>query len=131
MDIQALIDDYATWLKSEISFEKIGEYYEINMPYLDNANDYLQIYVRQNGDDIYFTDDSATIRGLKMSGFQFTTTYLQRILTQYGVKLNGDELTAKAPMMEGPKKMHNFISAMCRLVPLVHHLVFSNGVESS
>lgn len=117
MDIQALINDYATLLKSEISFEKIGEYYEITTPYLDNANDYLQIYVRQDGDDIYFTDDSATIRGLKMSGIQFTTTGLQRILNQYGVKLNGYELTAKAPMRDGPKQMRKFISAMCSLAP--------------
>ena len=35
MDIQKLIDDYATWLKQEITFEKVGEYYEITTPYLD------------------------------------------------------------------------------------------------
>ena len=29
LDIQKLIDDYATWLKQEITFEKVGEYYEI------------------------------------------------------------------------------------------------------
>ena len=33
MDIQKLIDDYATWLKQEITFEKVGEYYEITTPY--------------------------------------------------------------------------------------------------
>ena len=38
MDIQKLIDDYATWLKQEITFEKVGEYYEITTSYLDNAN---------------------------------------------------------------------------------------------
>ena len=48
MDIQKLIDEYAMWLKSEITFEKIGEYYEITTPYLDIDNDYLQIYVRQD-----------------------------------------------------------------------------------
>ena len=42
MDIQSLIDDYANWLKSEIKVEKVGEYYELTTPYLDNANDYLQ-----------------------------------------------------------------------------------------
>ena len=62
MDIQRLIDDYTSWLKSEITFDKIGEYYEITTPYLDNANDYLQIYVKQDGNEIYFTDDSATIQ---------------------------------------------------------------------
>ena len=96
----------------------MGEYYEITTPYLDNANDYLQIYVRQDGDELYFTDDSATIHNLKMSGFQFTTTrkkHLQRILNQYGVKLNGDELTAKAPANSFAQKKHLFIQAMLRI----------------
>lgn len=118
MDIQKLIDEYATWLKSEISFEKIGEFYEITTPYLDNANDYLQIYVRQNGDDIFFSDDSATIHGLKMSGFQFTPnrkTYLQRILNQFGIKLEGDELVAKAPISLFAQKKHLFIQAIMRI----------------
>ena len=118
MDIQALIDDYAAWLKSEITFEKIGEYYEITTPYLDNANDYLQIYVRQDGNDIYFTDDSATIQGLKMGGFRFTKNRkeaLQRILNQYGVKQKGDELTATASIKGFAQKKHLFIQAMLRI----------------
>ena len=40
MNIQDYINDYAEWLKSEITFSKIGEYYEINTPFLDNDNDY-------------------------------------------------------------------------------------------
>ena len=112
MDIQKLIDEYATWLRKEITFEKVGEYYEITTPYLDSANDYLQIYVRQDGDELYFTDDSATINNLKMSGFQLTAArkkHLQRILNQYGVKLNGDELIAKAPANSFAQKKHLFI----------------------
>lgn len=118
MDIKKLIDDYATWLKSEISFEQVGEYCEITTPYLDNANDYLQIYVRQDGNGFFFTDDSATIRNLKMSGFQFTPVrkaHLQRILNQYGVKLNGDELTIKAPANSFAQKKHMLIQAMLRI----------------
>lgn len=118
MDIQKLIDEYAIWLKSEITFERVGEYYEITTPYLDNANDYLQIYVRQTGDYIYFSDDSVTIRNLKMSGFQLTParkTHLQRILNQYGIKLNGDELTSKVPISSFARKKHLFIQAMLRI----------------
>ena len=99
MDIQKLIDDYVYWLKSEINFDKIGEYYEITTPYLDKANDYLQIYVKQDGNDIYFTDDSITMHNLKMSGIQLNTNrknYIKRILCQYGVRLNGDELVTKS-----------------------------------
>ena len=46
MDIQKLIDNYTSWLRSEITFEKVGEYYEITTPYLDNANDHLLIYFK-------------------------------------------------------------------------------------
>ena len=53
LNIQNLVDDYTSWLKSEIYFDKIGEFYEITTPYLDNANDYLQIYVKQEGNDIF------------------------------------------------------------------------------
>ena len=118
MDIQRLIDEYALWLKSEITFEKVDEYYEITTPYLDNANDYLQIYVRQDGDDIFFTDDGATIQGLKMAGYQFTKNrkiHLNKILNQYGVQLNGDELIAKAPIRGFAQKKHMFIQAMLRV----------------
>lgn len=118
MDIQKLIDEYALWLKSEISFERVDEYYEITTPYLDNANDYLQIYVRQDGDEIFFTDDGATIQGLKMAGYQFTKSrklHLNRILSQYGVQLNGDELTAKAPIRGFAQKKHLLIQAMLRV----------------
>ena len=69
MDIQTLIDEYAAWLRSEITFQQVGEYYEITAPYLDSANDYLQIYVRQEGDEILFSDDGMTIRNLEMNGF--------------------------------------------------------------
>ncbi len=112
MDIQKLIDDDISW------FEKIGEYYEITTPYLDNANDYLQIYVKQEGNDIFFTDDSITIHNLKMSGLQLTRNrklQLQKILYQYGVRLQGNELIAKAPINSFAQKKHLFIQAMIRI----------------
>ena len=33
MDIQHYIDEYISWLKSEITFSKVGDYYEINTPF--------------------------------------------------------------------------------------------------
>lgn len=118
MDIQGLIDEYAAWLREKITFEKFGEYYEITTPYLDNSNDYLQIYVKRDGEEIYFTDDCATIRNLKASGFNFTQArkaHLKRILDQYGIKLNGDELFCKAPANKFAPQKHMFIQAILRV----------------
>lgn len=118
MDIQKLIDNYANWLKSEISFEQYGEYYEITTPYLDSANDYLQIYVRQDGNDILFTDDGVIINSLEMNGVQFTParkTLLKSILAQYGVNLQGKQLVSKGNICDFPQKKHFFVQAMMRI----------------
>lgn len=118
MNINNLIDDYLQWLKSEISFEKIGEYYEITTPYLNNANDYMQIYVCQKDDEILFSDDGAIINSLKSAGFEFTKNrkeYLENLLFQYGIKLDGDALVTKSDIKLFPQKKHIFLQAMLKV----------------
>ena len=91
MNIEKYIDDYVNWLKNEITFTQIGEYYEINTPFLDSSNDYLQFYVKQDGNNIFFTDDGYTLNDLENSGFKMTPNrkkQLTTILNQYGVRLN-------------------------------------------
>lgn len=118
MDIQKYIDSYAEWLKSEISFTKIGEYYEINTPFLDNDNDYLQFYVKQDKNELYFTDDGFTLNSLEMTGFSITPNrkkQLQHILNQYGVQLNKKELVLRAPANQFAQKKHAFTQCIIRV----------------
>jgi len=131
MDIQKLINEYGDWLKQEISFSKIGEYYELTTPYLNNANDYLQIYVRQDDDTIFMTDDGETINSLEMTGFKFTPnrkTNLNRILTQYGVQLNGKSLVCKSSINTFPQKKHMLVQTMLSVDDMF--LVTKNRVSS-
>lgn len=121
MDIQKYIDDYANWLKNEITFTKMGEYFEITTPFLDVYNDYLQLYVRQEGDTIYFSDDCYTMNLLAASGFVLTPNrkkQLKNILAQYGIELNRSELILKANAHEFPQKKHLFVQAMLRVSDL-------------
>ena len=86
MDIQELINSYTQWLNAEIDFEKVGEYYEISTPFLDSQNDYIQFYVRLDGDNIHFTDDGFTLERLLLSGFKFNTNkrkMLNNLLQRY------------------------------------------------
>lgn len=118
MDINKYLDEYVTWLRSEITFSEIGEYYEINSPFLDNDNDYIQIYVKMEDNHIYFTDDGYTINRLEMTGFPFTPNrkkQLISILQQYGVSLDGMELTLKASAKEFPQKKHAFIQCILKV----------------
>jgi hypothetical protein len=118
MKIQQLIDDYTQWLRKEITFEKIGEYYEITTPFLDNANDYIQIYVRIDGDTIHFSDDGYTLNQLYMNGFQLTSSRrntLVPILQQYGVVLNGNTLESIANVKAFAQRKHMFLQAIIRV----------------
>lgn len=118
MNIQDYINSYAEWLKNEITFTKIGEYYEINTPFLDNDNDYFQFYVKQNGDELFFTDDGFTINSLEMSGFTLTPNrkkQLSLILNQYGVQFIRKELTMKAPVTQFAQKKHAFTQCLIRV----------------
>ncbi len=118
MNIQKYIDNYILWLKSEITYTEIGEYCEINTPFLDNNNDYLQIYVKQDGNEIYFTDDGATLNELELGGLKLTSGRKQQltyILNQYGVHLDGYELVLKAPANEFARKKHAFIQCLLKV----------------
>ena len=121
MNIQKCIDDYANWLKSEITFTQMGEYYEITTPFLDSYNDYFQIYVRQDGGNIFFTDDGQTMANLSMNGIQLTTNrkrQLEGILSQYGIELDHNSLVSKATIHDFPLKKHLFVQAMIRVSDL-------------
>lgn len=118
MDIQKLIDDYTQWLRTEIKFEKVGEYYEISAPFLDSANDYIQFYVRLDGDTIYFTDDGFTINQLVMNGFQLSPNrkkLLNNLLKQYGVELQGESIVSKADVRNFPQKKHMYIQSIMKI----------------
>lgn len=121
MNIQDYINDYAEWLKNEITFSKIGEYYEINTPFLDNDNDYFQFYVKQDGNELFFTDDGFTINNLEMIGFKMSKSRHQQLLSivsQYGVQIAGRALILKAPAREFAQKKHAFTQCLIRVSDL-------------
>lgn len=131
MDIQHYIDEYANWLRNEITFTKVGEYYEINTPFLDIDNDYLQFYVKQNNNELFFTDDGYTINALEMTGIRITQSrkkQLLLILNQYGVQLNKKELTLKAPANEFAQKKHAFTQCLLRVSDM--YMTSRNKVSS-
>ncbi len=125
MDIQTYIDRYLQWLKSNFTFQKTGEYYEITAPFLDNSSDFIQFYVKQEGDDIYFTDDAYTINNLISHGLTWNRQKQQQvstILRQFGVTLSGKELTMLAPALDFPRRKHMFMQAMMRVDDLLSNI---------
>lgn len=118
MDIQALMNDYYSWLKKETTFSKAGEYYEITTPFLDPINDCIQIYIKQDGNTITFSDDGATIQSLELSGVNLNVKRRQLISTiarQFNVQINGREIVAKSSIKDFPQQKLSFVQAILRI----------------
>ena len=118
MDIKKMIDSYTNWIHEEISFEKIGEYYEITTPYFDRFDDYLQIYVKQiDKDKIFLTDDGYIIGNLIACGMQFRKnssrlSVLEKTIRNHGLSLDGEAITTTATIKNFPQKKHMMVQAM-------------------
>jgi len=118
MDIQKMIDDYANWLKNEITISKFGEYYELTTPYLDRFNDYLQIYVKQDANGkITMTDDGYIIGNLISSGISFKSgskrkLMLDKIIRNFSLQLDDTSIKTVATIQDFPQKKHLMMQAM-------------------
>ena len=119
MNVRKMIDDYANWLKSEITVARFGEYYELTTPYLDRFNDYFQIYVKQDEDGrISMTDDGYVINNLLSSGMSLRANskrdiMLRKIISIYSLHLTEDNcITTTATIGNFPQKKHMMVQAM-------------------
>lgn len=118
MDIQKLMDDYFEWLKKETTFYKMGEYYEITTPFLDPINDCIQMYIKQEGDTIFFSDDGETIHSLEMEGVNISKKRKQLISSiamQFNSQVVGKEIVAKSSIKDFPQQKLYFTQAILRI----------------
>lgn len=95
MHIDELINSYYEFIKSNLKVKEINGYHEITTPLLDHFNDYIQVYVSINDNDIIITDDSYTISNLKSSGLSFSekrTKLVKSVCSQFGIKQENDEI---------------------------------------
>jgi len=111
------ISSYLSWLKQGMQFSNIGEYTEITTPFLDNNNDHIQIYIKQQDNNQYLlTDDGITIAELEMSGCDLSTSKRKQILSflvnRVGVNIQDSELIVSANEYNFPQKKHSLIQAI-------------------
>lgn len=117
MTTQELIENYHAWLKDKTVWKEIGDWSEITTPYLDRHNDYIQIYLKKDGDDYFLTDDGYTISDLEQEGCNLNTDRRKHLLTLtlngFGVQKNTqDALFVKASPQDFSLKKHNLIQAI-------------------
>lgn len=118
MDIDSLIRRYGSWLTDNTTYTQLGEWYEINVPLLDEDNDYTQFYAKIGKDNVMFSDDCSTLRRLESHGLVLTDArlfVLNDVLSQFGVDRNGDELILTADIADFADAKHRFLQALTKI----------------
>lgn len=102
---------YLDWLSRSIEVFKIDhDTTRLTLPYLDAANDCIEIYIREKGDGYLLTDDGETL-ALKQNGIKVNEK-AKEIMDFSGVSLGEDnEITMECCEKDLPEKIHMF--AMC------------------
>ena len=129
-----LIKSYTDWLYSKINYRNIGDWFEITTPFLNNHNDYIQLYARLESDEILLSDDGITLDELAMSGMDIERSdrrknELNHILKSYGIrKDSNNELVVKCNSKSFPETKHRFIQAILSIYDM--YLLVEPKVES-
>jgi Domain of unknown function DUF1829/Domain of unknown function DUF1828 len=114
--VEGLIDGYYQWLKDKTAWKQLKDWVEITTPYLDRHNDYIQLYLKQEGNDYILTDDSYTIEDLEQSGCPLDTPkrqkFLEMTLNGFGVHKKQDEIFIKTNLQNFAMSKHNLIQSI-------------------
>ncbi len=115
-DIEAFLDRYFRWLRSQTTSQAFDEWCEITTPFLDHFNDHLQIYIRESESGFMLTDDGYILQSLELSGTSLDTPKRQELLQTtvngFGVQLEDGQLCATATADNAPFKTHALLQAM-------------------
>ena len=115
-EVQALLEEYWTWLRSKTTLREINDWIEITTPYLDRHNDRLQIYAERQGDRYLLTDDGYILEDLEQSGCEIKggrrQALLEMTLNGFGVREIENELRVYASQDDFALRKHNLVQAM-------------------
>lgn len=114
------INEYYQWLKDNTAVreDKGTGWFAVDTPYTGLFNDNIEIFVRKISEtEILLSDDGETLCNLSLSGVDISRSqkrkeYLQKILDNHGVKLEGDEMYITSNGADFAKKKHSLLSAI-------------------
>lgn len=117
------IAEYYSWLKDNtaVKEDKGTGWFAISTPFVGLFNDNIEIFIKKTSEsEITLSDDGETIGNLKLLGVDISRSpkrmsYLQRILSNHGISIDGDELKVVSNGADFAKKKHSLISAIMNI----------------
>ena len=135
-----LLDSHRKWLSHNTTFKVLDDCVEINLPFLNRHNDYIQVYLVKNGDNFTLSDDGETIDDLQFCGLEFNSPKRQRLLRSaiIGFRVQNDDgiLKVNATAEDFGFKLNRLIQAILavnELLILAHPVIpsdFQSNVEN-
>ena len=118
--IDEKINEYYQWLKDNTAIreDKGTGWFTVDSPFAGLFNDHIEIFVKKESEtEILLSDDGETLCNLSLSGVDISRSskrkeYLQKILNNYGVRLDGDEIFVTSNGADFAKKKHALVSAI-------------------
>lgn len=114
-----LINSYVDWLKQGLTLREVRDgWHELVTPFLNHSNDMIELYLKQENDNIYISDGGNTINELVLSGVDLKRSRkrmeeLDIILRSFGISKNSvDELYVTTDVKKFPEVKHRFIQAV-------------------
>jgi len=117
-NIQNKINEYYDWLKDKTALKKLNRgWFEIETPYLDRYNDYIQIYIKKDKENYILSDGGYTIEDLEDNGVNLNNEkrkeILKIIMNNFNISLQGDKsLTIEANESNFKLKKHGLIQSI-------------------
>jgi len=138
MEINECVNNYFQFLKDRtLVIEQKSGWTQIRTPFINVFNDTIDIYARKDKEKIFLSDDGETLRNLELAGVDISRSpkrndFLNKILLNYGVSLNDNELIVESAEKEFPQKKFNLLSAITEandLYALAKHTITSLFLE--
>ena len=96
-----MISDHRDWFQKELTVlsDPSTEWSVVPTPFVGLFNDQMEIFVKQEGDDIFLSDDGITLWNAESAGFDGDEprnwAKLNLILAKYGATLNDEKHIVK------------------------------------
>jgi hypothetical protein len=120
--INNCVTEYYKWLRDSTQVAKNEQtgWYVITTPFLGLFNDNIEIYAKLDNGRIMLSDDGQTLSNLKLVGSSIMQSpkrkeWLDMILLNYGIMLNGYELQAEGTEKDFNQKKHNLLCAISEI----------------
>jgi Domain of unknown function DUF1828/Domain of unknown function DUF1829 len=117
--MKELINSYVEWIRKGISLRELSNgWHEVVTPFLNHKNDMIELYLKQENEQITISDGGNTLNELVLSGVDIDRSKkrneeLNIILRSFGISKNGsNELFINTDDKKFPETKHRLIQAV-------------------